>query len=247
MAPISRRRRLIAICVAGFAVCFAMVGPALAANHKVRFWEDGDNTMYGVHGQWDDPLISQAIDCPSSGVNWLQSFVRVEFPGGSDFIETGVSHEKGTSCSAIEYYYQAYDLGSGPQLFTDPNYSVSDTSHEYSVNQLMGDWYSKVDGGSSFSRNCCNFVQIDDANEVRVGMECKQDTAGDCLSVGKVNPANNLTYKPSPSYSGTWPGWTNTGGECADYGHQARGKWNSATSVQFSFNVSIIGSISNAC
>ena len=237
----------LATLVVGVVVAFSIVHPlaARAASHKVRFFENSDSTMYGVHGQWDDPFINQGIDCPNSGVNYLQSFVRVEFPGGSKFIETGVEHDKDAACDTEGFYYQQFDIGSGTQFFVDPAFSVSNANHEYAINQVNGDWFSRVDGGSTYERKCCNFFQIDDANQVRVGMECQQDTAGDCLSDGKVNPNNGLTYKPSPAHSGSWPPWGGTDGRCLDYSEQARGKWNSDTSVQYSFNESISGSLTS--
>lgn len=230
------------VCVSLTAV-FVQAPAASAAMDRVRFWDKvGTNSTYGVHGQWDDPLINQGIDCPSSGINSLDSFVRADGMG-SEYVETGARHGKNSSCNPFEYFYAEWDTGSGGQGATDIDLGISNVNHDYVVNRGSSQWYSRVDGGSSFEFVCCSSAQIVLANEERVGMVCTQDSSGGCLSVGKVHPANELTFKPGPTYSGAWPSWAGRDGECADYSRGARGNWNTSTGVQFSFNVSVSGSI----
>jgi hypothetical protein len=219
---------------------------------RVRFEETTDATMYGVHGVWDGPLINQSISCPNNDfqINYIDVFVRGNGNTSGEYIEGGARYQKqfyGGDCSggSRQLYYAEWDIGSGTQGLVSINQIINGT-REYALNQLSsGDWYFRVDGGLEFEIQNWNSSQISYFDLVRVGSLCYRQngaSGSDCDSTGKVNPANYLTYKPYNSYSGTWPDWAGEDSECVDYSHEARGKWNSTTGVQFGFNVTISGS-----
>jgi hypothetical protein len=179
---------------------------------KVRFNESTDGTMYGVHSAWDDPLTSQAISCPNNDfqINFIDVFVRGNGTTGSEYIEGGVRYQKqhfGGSCSggSRQVHYSEWDIGSGTSGYVSTD-EIDDGNHDYALNQLSsGDWYFRVDGGSTFEVSLWDSGDIPFFEVVRLGGLCHREngaTGSDCDSTGKVNPANDLTYKPSNSYSG---------------------------------------------
>jgi hypothetical protein len=226
--------------------------PGLTSDARVRFNENTDSSMYGVHAQWDDPLLQQAIACPNpNDSNWITAFVRVIQSNTGDFIETGAVYSKTNisgNCSSFQNYYTEWDLGGGEFGTLLSGEGIPDGNHDYSINQVNGTWHSRIDGGASEDWTVGTSLDMGLADVARVGGLCHRHNSGaSCNSDGKVNPANTLTYKPSSGHSGSWPDWAGKDSACADYSDNARGKWNSATSVQFGFNVSISGSVTGSC
>lgn len=242
------RRKVLVLCGVAFLLLISAQVAAASSTTRVRFEETTDSTMYGVHASWDHPLMSQSISCPNNylDINYIDAFVRGN--QGSMYIASGARYQKqntGSNCGggARQMYYSEWDIGSGTSGLVYL-VSIADGAHDYALNQLSGDWRFRVDGGSTLDFSNWTSADIADLALVRMAGLCYRTSGGtDCDSTGKLVPASNFTYKPSASYSGTWPDWAGKDSECVDYAQNARGKWDSATSADLGFNVTISGSL----
>ena len=100
-------------------------------------------------------------------------------------------------------------------------------------------WHFRIDEVTKHT--CCGEVaELSSSPEVSTQLECVHHVHASCPASGLVNPINLLSYKNT---SDSWFDWAGQDGYTVHHCRGARGKWNSATSVQGGYNVTMSGSL----
>jgi hypothetical protein len=176
----------------------------------------------------------------------LVQYLKHKVPDGAGGCVVEYEHDWAWSSNFSSY---CTSLGLSTPCLGEDSFSLQYGQwHTYSVYRSPSGCASGVsycwhfDNENGTFHTCCGDT-ISEADYAEVYLNCynQHDQAGsNCGSSGEVNGIDNLQIKD------TGDGWVNWAGKdqaCVDYGQQARGKWNSATSLDVAYNINIGGSI----